>query len=83
MQWPEHTSTDTNRGEHQCNVRKEQQLDRVTEGAVLLLRAAGGAAGAGRLAPDVRGVCAALPSAGRRQLLHPGPLLLLLDTQQV
>ena len=82
MQWPGHSSTDTNRGEHQCNVRTEQQLDRVTEGALLLLRAAGGAAGAGGLAPDVRGVCAALPSAGRRQLLHPGPHLLL-DTQQV
>ena len=85
MQWPEHTSTDTNGGEHRCNVRTEQQLDRVTEGALLLLRAAGGAAGAGGLAPDVRGVCAALPSAGRRQLLPPGPhpLLLLLDTQPV
>ena len=83
MQWPEHTSTDTNRGEHECNVRKEQQLDCVPEGALLLLRAAGWAAGAGGLAPDVRGPGAALPSAGRRQLLPPGPHLLLLDTQPV
>ena len=27
VQWPEHTSTDTNGGEHRCNVRTEQQCD--------------------------------------------------------